>query len=53
MLGNRTHTDMLFGWTPKQKSVFDLMPEILDAEAKALGRTRTHAEEAAEGRVLK
>ncbi|KAL1793452.1 hypothetical protein ACET3X_008434 [Alternaria dauci] len=43
----------LFGWTPKQKSVFDLLPEIIDAEAKALGRIRQHAEEAAEGRILK
>jgi len=43
----------LFGWTPKQKSVFDLLPEIIDGEAKAMGRIRQHAEEAAEGRIMK
>lgn len=43
----------LLGWTPKQKSLFDLLPEIIDDEAKLLGRTRQHAEEAAEGRILK
>jgi hypothetical protein len=43
----------LFGWTPKQKSVFDLLPSIVDEEAKMLGRIRQHAEEAAEGRILK
>ncbi|XP_014556607.1 hypothetical protein COCVIDRAFT_26591 [Bipolaris victoriae FI3] len=43
----------LFGWTPKQKSLSDLLPEIVDDEAKILGRIRQHAEEAAEGRILK
>lgn len=43
----------LFGWTPKQKSVFDLLPDIIDGEAKAMGRIRQHAEEAAEGRIMK
>ncbi|EDU40631.1 NAD dependent epimerase dehydratase family protein [Pyrenophora tritici-repentis] len=43
----------LLGWTPKQKSIFDLLPDIVDEEAKVLGRIRQHAEEAAEGRILK
>jgi nucleoside-diphosphate-sugar epimerase len=43
----------LLGWTPKQKSMSDLLPEIVDDEAKILGRIRQHAEEAAEGRILK
>ncbi|KAF1831212.1 NAD dependent epimerase/dehydratase family protein [Decorospora gaudefroyi] len=43
----------LFGWTPKQRSMLDLLPEIIDDEAKMLGRIRQHAEEAAEGRILK
>jgi hypothetical protein len=43
----------LFGWIPKQKNVFDLLPEIIEDEAKKLGRIRQHAEEAAEGRILR
>lgn len=43
----------LLGWTPKQKSLFDLLPEIVEDEAKLLGRIRQHAEEAAEGRIMK
>lgn len=43
----------LLGWTPKQKSLFDLLPEIVNDEAKSLGRILQHAQEAAEGRILK
>ncbi|KAF2854107.1 NAD dependent epimerase/dehydratase family protein [Plenodomus tracheiphilus IPT5] len=43
----------LFGWKPTQKGVFDLLPEIIEAEAKEVGRLQTHAEEAAEGRILR
>lgn len=43
----------LLGWTPKQKSVIELLPEIVEDEAKILGRAKTHAEEAAEGRILR
>lgn len=37
----------LFGWTPKQKSLFDLLPEIVEGEAKELGVIKGHAEKAA------
>ncbi|USP78645.1 hypothetical protein yc1106_05919 [Curvularia clavata] len=40
----------LLGWTPKQKSLFDLLPDIIDDEAKLLGRIKPHAQLAAEGR---
>lgn len=43
----------LLGWTPRQKRLFNLLPEIVENEAKLLGRIRQHAEEAAEGRILK
>ncbi|KAF1936020.1 NAD dependent epimerase/dehydratase family protein [Clathrospora elynae] len=43
----------LLGWTPTMKSLFDLLPEIIEDEAKKLGRIRQHAEEAAKGRILK
>ncbi|KAH7359730.1 NAD dependent epimerase/dehydratase family protein [Pyrenochaeta sp. MPI-SDFR-AT-0127] len=43
----------LFGWTPKQKSLLELLPEIVEDEAKKVGRAKTHAEEAAEGRILR
>lgn len=34
----------LFGWTPKQKGIFELLPEIVEGEAKALGLVKGHAE---------
>ncbi|KAF2128672.1 NAD dependent epimerase/dehydratase family protein [Dothidotthia symphoricarpi CBS 119687] len=37
----------LFGWTPKQKNVFDLLPEIVEGEAKELGAIKGHAAKAA------
>nr|WNN28536.1 putative short-chain dehydrogenase/reductase [Phoma sp.] len=43
----------LFGWAPKQKSLFELLPEIVEDEAKMLGLIREHAQEAAEGRILR
>lgn len=43
----------LFGWKPRHKSVFDLLPEIIEDEAKELGKLQTHAEKAAEGRILR
>ena len=43
----------LLGWTPKQKSMAELLPEIIDEEAKQLGLLKTHAEETATGRLLK
>lgn len=43
----------LLDWEPKQKSAFDLLPDILEKEAVAQGRAKTHAQEAAEGRILR
>lgn len=43
----------LLGWKPKQKTVSELLPEIIEAEAKEVGRLKTHAEEAAEGRIMR
>lgn len=43
----------LFGWTPKQKSLSELLPGIVEDEAKQLGLIRGHAEEAAKGRILR
>lgn len=43
----------LFGWKPKQKTIPELLPEIIEDEAKKLGRLQTHALDAAEGRILK
>ncbi|KAF2275188.1 NAD dependent epimerase/dehydratase family protein [Westerdykella ornata] len=37
----------LFGWKPTQKSLFDLVPEIVDVEARDLGITKGHAAKAA------
>lgn len=37
----------LFGWVPKQKNMFDLLPEIIDGEARELGLVKGHAEKAA------
>jgi nucleoside-diphosphate-sugar epimerase len=37
----------LFGWTPKQKSIADLLPEIVEDEAKKLGLVKSHAQLAA------
>ncbi|KAL6704632.1 hypothetical protein ACN47E_008029 [Coniothyrium glycines] len=43
----------LLGWTPKEKSVFDLLPDIVEKEAIEVGLSKTHAEEAAEGRIMR
>ena len=43
----------LLGWTPKQKSMSDLLPEIIEDEAIKLGLAKTHAEEIATGRSLR
>ena len=43
----------LFGWKPRQKSVFDLLPDIVEKEAVEIGRAQTHAQEAAEGRIMR
>lgn len=37
----------LLGWTPKEKSLLDLLPEIVDDEARRLGITKGHAAHAA------
>ncbi|KAH7087481.1 hypothetical protein FB567DRAFT_346454 [Paraphoma chrysanthemicola] len=37
----------LLGWTPKQKSLWDLLPEIVDDEARSLGVTKGWAAKAA------
>lgn len=37
----------LFGWEPRHKSVFELIPDIIQAEAKELNRLQPHEEEAA------
>jgi len=37
----------LLGWTPKQKSVNDLLPQIIEDEAKAQGLIKGHAQLAA------
>ncbi|KAL1608436.1 hypothetical protein SLS60_003378 [Paraconiothyrium brasiliense] len=37
----------LLGWTPKQKSLKDLVPDVIDAEAKQLGLIKGHAEKVA------
>lgn len=37
----------LFGWTPKEKSLFDLLPDIVEDEARELGLIKGHAEKAA------
>ncbi|KAH7122514.1 NAD dependent epimerase/dehydratase family protein [Dendryphion nanum] len=37
----------LFGWTPKEKSLFELLPDIIEVEAKDLGWIKGHAEKAA------
>lgn len=34
----------LLGWTPKQKGIADVLPDIVDSEAKALGLIKGHAE---------
>ena len=36
----------LLDWEPKQKSLFEYLPEIVDLEARELGRTKSHAEKA-------
>ncbi len=36
----------LLGWTPKQKSTAEMLPEIIESEAKLLGLSKTHAEKA-------
>ncbi|KAF2262080.1 NAD(P)-binding protein [Lojkania enalia] len=37
----------LFGWEPKQKSLEQLLPDIVDLEARELGLIKGHAEQAA------
>ncbi|KAF2446418.1 NAD dependent epimerase/dehydratase family protein [Karstenula rhodostoma CBS 690.94] len=34
----------LLGWTPKQKSLEDMLPDIVEEEAKGLGLIKSHAE---------
>lgn len=36
----------LLGWTPKKESLFDLLPSIVEDEAKSLGIVKSHAEKA-------
>lgn len=36
----------LFGWNPTQKPLFDLLPDIVDREARSLGLTTGHAAQA-------
>lgn len=37
----------LLGWTPSEKSLFELLPEIVEGEAKELGLIKSHIERAA------
>ncbi|OCL13479.1 NAD dependent epimerase/dehydratase family protein [Glonium stellatum] len=37
----------ILGWNPTQKSLFDLLPDIVDGEARSLGLTTGHAAQAA------
>ena len=37
----------LFGWNPTQKPLFDLLPDIVDREARSSGLTTGHAAQAA------
>ncbi|ORY17674.1 hypothetical protein BCR34DRAFT_621834 [Clohesyomyces aquaticus] len=37
----------LFNWQPKQKSVFEMLPDVIEKEARGLGLTVGHAAEAA------
>jgi nucleoside-diphosphate-sugar epimerase len=37
----------LLGWSPKQKSLVDVLPDIVDLEAKGLGIAKGHAAKAA------
>ncbi|KAF2463737.1 NAD dependent epimerase/dehydratase family protein [Lindgomyces ingoldianus] len=37
----------LFDWKPKQKSLFEMLPDIVDGEARELGLTTSHAIQAA------
>ncbi|OAG05407.1 NAD(P)-binding protein [Paraphaeosphaeria sporulosa] len=51
LLGTNSRADAvrakkLLGWTPKQKSLEDLLPEIVEGEAKGLGLIKGHAEKA-------
>lgn len=41
----------LLGWTPTEKSLFDLLPDIVEGEARELGLIKGHAEKAAGGPV--
>lgn len=43
----------LLGWTPKEKSILELLPEIIESEAKTVGKLQTHAQDAAQGRILR
>lgn len=36
----------LLGWSPKEKSLEDMLPDIVEAEAKGLGLIKGHAEKA-------
>jgi nucleoside-diphosphate-sugar epimerase len=42
-----TRANKLFGWVPKEKSLADLLPEVVDEEARKLGITKGHAAHAA------
>jgi len=45
--GRAIRARKLFGWEPKQKGLFESLPEIVDGEARELGRTKGHAAQAA------
>ena len=45
--GRAIRAKKLFGWEPKQKSLFELLPDIVDGEARELGKTKGYADQAA------
>lgn len=45
--GRALRARRLLGWEPMQKGLFESLPEIVDGEARELGRTKNHAEQAA------
>jgi hypothetical protein len=45
--GRGIRAKKLLGWTPKQKGLLELIPDIVDVEARDLGLTKAHADKAA------
>lgn len=45
--GTARRASKVLGWKPQQKSLMDLLPDIVDSEAKSLGMIKGHAVKAA------